>query len=233
MNGSHRLRGLELLAACAGVGAFLLVALACIGSGLLYTGAEGERYSPLNHWISELGQLGISDGAALFNAALMLGGGAFGLFVTGLATTSPSRLRWAFGPVGVVAGIGGIFVGVYPMNEGALHVAAAATFFNFGWVFVALASLAFVRGRERRHPAWLATLGAATVVTTLAFLVSLRVDTFSRERMASSGPILERPDLWIATILEWATLLGIMAWVLLASVAWLRELIRETGEAPA
>jgi hypothetical membrane protein len=233
VTGRHRLRGLELLAASAGVAAFIALAVACAGGALAYTGAQGEPYSPLNHWISELGQLGVSEGAELFNSMLMVGGGAFGLFVTGLAMTSPSRLRWVFGPAGIVAGIGGIFVGVYPMNAGGPHVLSASIFFLLGWIFVAIASLAFVRGREPRHPAWLALVGVVAALSTLAFLVSLRVDPTARSRMASSGPIIDRPDVWVATILEWASLLSIMAWVLLTSVAWLRQLVRESGEATA
>ena len=222
----------EWLAASAGLLAFAIVAVACVVPATVYTGTAGEPYNPLNHWISELGQLGVSAAAGLFNLGLMLGGAAFSLFVGGLAMTSPSRLRWVFGPAGVVAAIGGIFVGVYPMNFGARHVAAAFVFFGLGWVFVTLASVAFLRHREPRHPAWLAGVGAMSAAAFAAFIVSLQADAFSRERMASSGPIVGRPALWIAPILEWATLIGIMAFVLLTSLAWLRELAREVAEPP-
>lgn len=218
------------MAAAAGIAAFIALAVACAGGALVYQGAQNEAYTPINHWISELGQLGVSEGAELFNAALMFGGGAFALFVMGMAMTSPSRLRWVFGPAGVIAGIGGIFVGVYPMNAGDAHALSAATFFLLAWVFVAVASLAFVRACEPRHPAWLALLGAVTALVTLAFLISLRVDPEARARMQSTGPIVDRPPVWIPTILEWATLLLVMTWVLLTSLAWLRQLVRESAE---
>ncbi len=213
--------------------AFLVIAFGCVWPALGYTGTAGEPYSPLNHWISELGQEGVSARAAWFNASLIIGGAAFVAFVAGLALTSPSRLRYAFGPVGAIAGIGGIFVGLFPMNHPAQHVIAAFTFFNLGWIFVALASIAFVRHREPRHPVWLALPGAASVVAFTAFLVSLRTDEFSRTRMASDGPITGRPDVWIAPILEWATLVSIMVWVLLTAVAWWRDLRREPAAAGA
>jgi hypothetical membrane protein len=230
---ANRHRGLEILAAWAGVAAFVVIGLACAWPAFLYRGIVGEPYSPLNHWISELGQLGVSSAAGPFNLGLMLGGAAFSLFGAGLATTSPSRLRWVFGPVGVAAGIGGAFVGAYPMNAGDLHVIAASVFFNLGWIFVALASTAFVRHREPRHPVALAGGGAISVAAFLAFLVSLRVDEFARRRMASSGPISDRPDVWSAPVLEWASLLSIMAWVLLTSLAWLQALQREPGGSTA
>ncbi len=219
----------ELLAAGAGMLAFVLIAAGCVISALGYTGTAGEPYSPLNHWISELGQEGVSARAPVFNGCLVLGGLAFVEFVAGLWRSSPSRLRWAFGPVGVLAGVGGLLVGVFPMNHPTQHVAAAAVFFNLGWVFVLLASAAFVRHPETRHPRWLAGLGAVSVAMFIGFILSLAADPFSRQRMASTGPITGRPDVWIAPTLEWAALISIMVWVLLASLAWWRVLRREAG----
>jgi len=226
---SRRQPQLELLAAILGIVSFIAITLGFVWSSLGYVGPAGEPYSALNHWISELGQEGVAARADWFNRGLMVGGVAFVGFVLGLARTSPSQLRWAYAPIGVVAGIGGFFVGVFPMNHADQHVVAASTFFNLGWIFVALASIAIVRNREPRHPAWLAIVGVASVAAFIAFLVSLRTDEFSRQRMASSGPITDRPDVWIAPILEWATLISIMVWVLLASIAWLRELRREAA----
>ena len=214
----------EWTASTAGIVAFVAIALGCVVSALDYAGAAGEPYSPLNHWISELGQEGVAARAAGFNVSLVVGGIGFVLFISGLAITSRSRLRWAFGPVGVVAGLGGLFVGLYPMNHPTEHVLAASTFFNLGWISVGLASIAFVVGRDPRFPPWLAVVGAATVACFIAFLVSLRVDDFSRTRMASTGAITGRPDVWTAPILEWGVLVGIMAWTLLASLTWRREL---------
>jgi hypothetical membrane protein len=230
---SRRRPAVERVAAVLGALSFIVIALGCVWSALGYTGTAGEPYSPLNHWISELGQEGVAARADWFNRALILGGAGFIGFVVGLAWTSPTRLRWVFGPVGVVAGIGGICVGLFPMNHPDQHVIAASTFFNLGWIFVALASIAFVRHREPRHPAWLAVVGGASAAAFIAFLVSLRTDEFSRQRMASTGAITGRPDVWIAPILEWATLITIVAWVLLASVAWLSELRQPRRESAA
>jgi hypothetical membrane protein len=211
----------------AGVLAFLAIAAGCAWGAVGYVGTAGEPYSPLNHWISELGQLSVAAHAGVFNLMLVVGAASFIVFVVGLWLTGPSRLRWVFGPVGSLAGVGGILVGLFPMDHPDQHVLAASTFFNLGWIFVALASIAFVRNREARFPVWLAGVGAASVVAFIAFLVSLRTDDFARQRMASDGPIVGRPDVWVAPILEWATLAGIMAWVLLTSVTWWRQLQRE------
>lgn len=226
---SRRRPAVERIAAIAGIVAFGAIALGCVWAALGYTGLRGESYSPLNHWISELGQEGVSERAAAFNAGLMVGGAGFVVFVVGMALTSPSRLRWAFGPIGVLAGIGGALVGVFPMNHPEQHAAAASTFFNLGWIFVGLASISFVVHREPRLPAWLAIPGAATVVAFIAFLASLRTDELSQQPATANGVILARPQVWIVPILEWATLVAIMLWVLLAAVAWYGELRREAG----
>jgi hypothetical membrane protein len=208
------------IATTAGIIAFVAIMLGSVVAALGYQGARGEAYSPLNHWISELGQLGVSGRASVFNVGVVTGSVAFDVFMLGLAITSPSRLRWAFGPIGVISGIGGCFVGVYPMNYSDAHVFAASIFFNLGWLAVGLASISFLRIPEPRFPRWLVAVGAATVVVFIAFLVALRVDDFSRQRMASSGPIVGRPEVWLGPILEWAVLVGIMAWTLLVSLSW-------------
>ncbi len=217
----------ERWAVRAGLLAFLAITVGSVWGAVGYVGTAGEAYSPLNHWISELGQVSVAAHAGFFNLMLVIGGASFIAFVLGLWRTSPSRLRWAFGPVGSVAGVGGLLVGVFSMDQPHQHVLAAFTFFNLGWIFVALASIAFVRTRDARFPVWLAAVGAASVVAFIAFLVSLQTDEFSRQRMASDGPIAGRPDVWIAPILEWATLAGIMVWVLLTSLAWWRQTRRE------
>jgi hypothetical membrane protein len=219
-----RRRSIGRIAATAGIVSFWTVVLGAVVAWLGYAGTSGEAYSPLNHWISELGQEGVSARAPVFNVALVVAGIGFLVFMAGMALTSPSRLRWAFGPIGAIAGIGGAFVGLYPMNHPTEHVLAASTFFNLGWIAVALASITFLRFPDERFPRWLVGVGAAAVVAFVAFLASLRIDEYSRARMAATGPIEGRPDVWIAPILEWSVLAGIMAWTLLAGLTWRRAL---------
>jgi len=208
------------IATTGGILSFWTIVLGSAVAWLAYHGARGEAYSPLNHWISELGQLGVSERASTFNLGLVAAGMEFVLFILGLAMVSPSRLRWVFGPIGAVAGLGGSFVGVYPMNNPDAHILAASTFFNLGWISVAIASFTFLRFPDPAFPRRLVVVGAVTVVAFLAFLISLRVDEFSRNRMASSGAIVDRPEIWIGAILEWAVLAGIMVWTLLVSLSW-------------
>ena len=87
------------------------------------------------------------------------------------AATHTGTLRYLYGLTGVIAGIGGAFVGVFPMNDLAMHSIAALTFFLLGLVTVLLASIDFVRRPDPRFPRWLAAVGAVTVAAFAIFLV--------------------------------------------------------------
>jgi hypothetical membrane protein len=202
-----------------GVAGASVIAIGSIITAIAYTGSKSEPYSPLNHWVSELGQTGISELAGLFNISLIVGGVLFAVFMVGLAAVRTGWLRFVFGAIGVVAGIAGAFVGVYPMNNLDVHGIVALTFFNLGWIAVGLASIDFLRNRDPRFPWWLAVIGGLTVVTFLAFLAVL-APLLSGDGLAAPDV---RPDIWIVAILEWGVLIGILGWVFLTGLTWLRH----------
>ncbi len=215
--------GAQRVGAWAGVVGALVITVGSIVTGLAYTGSQGEPYSPLNHWVSELGELKNSELAGLFNLALVVGGACFVVFMIGLVVARPGILRALAGVIGVVAGIGGLFVGVFPMDHLDQHGLAALTFFNFGWIAVALASIDFVLRPDARWPRWLAIVGAATVLAFVGFLVEL--EGITNPDGALAVPDL-RLDVWSVAILEWLTLAGILLWVFLTGAFWLRALRR-------
>ena len=199
-----------------------VITVASIVAGLAYTGRAGEAYSPLDHWVSELGEVGVSSLALVFNAGLVVGGLCFALFMLGLASSRTGTLRHAYGVIGAIAGVAGCLVGVFPMNQLGAHRLAALSFFDLGWIAVALASIDFVRRPDPRSPRWLAIVGAATVIAFLAFLGALGADP-----LVAAGALdvpAERPAVWSVTMLEWAVIAGIVAWTFLAAAAWWRAL---------
>jgi hypothetical membrane protein len=202
----------------AGIIGSATIALASLITAIAYSGSNGEAYSPLNHWVSELGEMGVSQLALLFNFALIVGGALFVVFMVALAATRDGLLRYSYGAFGVVAGIGGLFVGVFPMNNLDLHGIAALTFFNLGWLAVGLASIDFLRQPDRRFPRWLVIIGGLTVAAFVAFLAVL-LPLLSGDGLAAPDV---RPDVWIVPILEWAVLIGILAWVFATGWTWLR-----------
>ncbi len=58
----------------AGLAGVLAVLLGSLVAGIFYRGKDGERYSPLNHFISELGEEGVSAKAGWFNLSLIVSG---------------------------------------------------------------------------------------------------------------------------------------------------------------
>jgi hypothetical membrane protein len=189
--------------------------VASVVAALAYTGTAGEGFSPLNHWVSELGELGVSSLAIVFNVGLIVGGLALALFMAALGRLRRSRLAWIYVPVGLVAGVSGALVGVFPMNNRDIHIVVALGFFVLGWVAVGLASLDIWRRPEPRFSRWLPALGAVTVALFLVFL-----SVYIPYLYTGTGG--DRPAVSVATVLEWLVLVGIIGWVLVASLTWWR-----------
>lgn len=210
----------DTLASSAAIGGSLAIGIGSLVAAIPYAGTRGEPYSLLNHFVSELGQVGVSTLAPLFNVALVIGGIGYAVFMLGLGLAHPTRYRWGFMPFGVIAGISGMFVGIFPMNNLPPHALSASVFFNLGWISVGLASVSFWRHPDRRFDRRLSLLGALTVACFFAFLGILRVDPI----IASTGFAVpdERPLVWPVPALEWAVLIGILAWTLLAGISWRR-----------
>ena len=99
--------------------AFFLVA--SVAAALVYSGTSGEGYSPLNHWVSELGELGVSQLAFVFDLGLVVGGICLAVFMTALGVARGGRLAWIYVPLGIVSGVAGALVGVFPMNQIGVH----------------------------------------------------------------------------------------------------------------
>jgi hypothetical membrane protein len=191
-------------------------AIASLIAGVFYVGTQSEPFSPLNHWVSELGEMGVSSLALVFNIGLLVGGLALALFFFALGRLRSSRLASVYVIVGIVAGVSGALVGVFPMNNRSIHIVFALGFFVLGWVAVGLASLDIWRRPEARFSRWLPALGALTVAVFLLFL-SVYIPYLY------TGTGSDRPDVSIATVLEWLVLIGIMGWVLVASATWWRH----------
>jgi hypothetical membrane protein len=215
-----RLDRLDRIAACAGIVGGSVMAIGSMATAVAYRGADGERFSPTNHFVSELGELAHSELARTFNLSVIAGGLCFAVFMSGLAASRPGWLRVAAGGVGIVAGVAGSFVGVFPMDDIGRHTRAAMTFFNLGWIAVALASLDFVVRPDRRFPRPLAIVGLATVAAFIGFLREVRRMSTTPDA-ALDGPVI-RPEVWALPTLEWLTIIGIVGWVMLVGAAWLR-----------
>ncbi len=199
-------------------GATLLVT--SVVAALPYRDLAGQPYSPLNHFISELGERGVSTMAPLFDTGLMVGGVCLALFLVGLAWCTTGRLQFVVAAAGVVAGFGGLMAGVEPMNEGVAHLLASITFFVTVWVGIALFTVHVAVDARDGLPRWLLVPGIVAVVVDVVF-VAIYAASASSSGSALPDPV--RPAIWIVPLFEWLALLGVLVWVVLVAVALLRR----------
>ena len=194
-----------------------VVVLAVLYSSLLYRGKHGERYSLLNHFISELGEVGVSRAARVFNTGMLLGGLVLLPYIVALGRTLHSLLGWSGTAAGIIAVLGAAAVGVFPMNNLKLHIIAAMTYFRAGLVMVFLFGLAiFFQPAEKTI-----IPPAANILSLAAFLAYgsfLGLPMVKKEEQKPTE-ILDpeqkpkRPQVWALPMLEWAVFFSTIAWL--------------------
>lgn len=185
-----------------------------------YTGLEGEAYSPLNHFVSELGEVGVSTLAWAFNLSIVLGGLGLGTLTILLASSLRGRIRAALLVAGAIAGASGSLVGLFPMNYLAIHRIVSGVFFATGWLVAGVFSLWLLMAPRPWLPRWLLIPGAAVVAMFLAFGAVF----WTYHPASPDGPIVNRPaGLWVTPSLEWASLASLLVWFTCVSIALLRR----------
>lgn len=195
-----------------------LIILAVLYPALVYRGKCGERYSLLNHFISELGEVGVSRAAVLFNSGLLLGGLILIPYIISVGISLGSFLGWLGTAAGIIAVLGVAAVGIFPMNNLKPHAIAAMTYFRAGLVMVFFFGLAIVfqPGRETSIPQ------GANLLSLLAFLSygAFLVLPLFRNKVKKPAEILdpeqmpERPRLWPLAALEWLVFFSTIVWLL-------------------
>ncbi len=204
-----------------GIAGSLLVSLTTLITAIAYRGFDGLPYSFLNHYISELGYIGPSELAPLFNAGLIAGGVLFLPFVIGLGLYLPGWLSKLGILAGVFASVNCSLVGVFPMNRIAIHGPVAMNYFRGGLVTVLLFGLAILLQPKKRVvlPKTTALASLFAVLCFAAFLVYIQVDEdLSLNILSSSGG---RPTVWLKTVLEWLVFFSTLVWFLVIGLTGL------------
>ncbi len=188
--------------------------LACVVVSMVaYVGADGERFSPLNHFISELGHVGVSRFAGVFNTGLVVSGILYLPFSLGLGAVLGGWWAAAGTLAGVVSAVAVAGVGVFPMNDLPPHIAAAMLFFRSGLVAVLLFAVAIQRQRPDRkvidRRANIA--GLATVLAFAVFIAWIETRPGGSTGFQVSA-FSDRPAVWPSAILEWSILATLVAW---------------------
>jgi hypothetical membrane protein len=201
-----------------GLAGCLIIVMAIGVTSAFYLGRQKERYSILNHFISELGEKGISAKAQIFNGGLILGGLALLPFVVGLGLS----LHSVWGKLALVSGLGMagacIAVGLFPMNNLAPHVVAATSFFRLGLGTVLLFCIAvFAQPADdmgvplaTNIPAGLAVLAYAGM---LALVARQTIHGETVGEVMNTASLVNRPRVWLLPVLEWSVLAATLLWV--------------------
>lgn len=195
-----------------------LIVVCALVTALFYHGRLGEPYSPLNHFISELGERGVSTWAPLFNTGLMVGGLLLSLFMIALGRYLGTLPGYLAATVGGVAGLACSAVGLFPMDNLPRHLMASFSFFYSGMIAIGLFTFAVAWQSQRRLPRWLMVPGGLATAAFAVFLALPHVTGTSHRQLLDPSQIT-RPDIWAKTILEWSVFVTVLAWVLLVSIA--------------
>lgn len=202
-----------------GLASIGIVLAGAIAAALPYRGYAGEGYSPLNHFISELGEIGVSRLAWVYNLGLVVGGLGLGGFLVMVSRMMSGRIRLVFLAVSVVASLAGAMCGLFPMEYLSTHRLVSGIFFLTGWLVAATFTIWLAVYRPVEFPGWLTSPGVAVVIVFMAF-----IGVYATYHPADANAhILTRPEVWTVPLLEWAALLSLLAWMACVAATLLRD----------
>ena len=205
-----------------GLAGCLVIIFAMLYTGAGYSGRKQEKYSPLNHFISELGEAGVSDRAKVFNYGLIAGGVLLVPFVIGFGMVLSSVWAVLATIAGVWAAVSCILVGVFPMNNLEPHVKVATSYFRSGLVMVLLFGIAILvqpPGQAKISPlASITSLLAALSYGSFLFLGRLPENTPAAPEGPNPQLIPDRPQFLGLAALEWLVFLSTILWFIAAVI---------------
>lgn len=202
----------------------LIIAGSSLLAALFYRGREGERYSVCNHYISELGEVGVSRLAWIFNAGMIIGGILFVLMMAGLGLSLASVWGKIAMAAGMFAGVFCALVGVFPMNDIKPHSFVAMIYFRAGLVTVLLFTIAvFVQPDGGRVlPLYVNIFSALAFAAYLLFIILVgRAEhkVNANANLLDTNEVIERKKFWIVPFLEWMVFFTTLLWFLVVATA--------------
>jgi hypothetical protein len=215
------LRQRKLASLCGLLGSVILI-IGCIVPALSFHGKDGETYSLLNYFISELGLVGVSKLANVFNGCLIVSSLSIGMFMVGLGRHFQTRLACAGAVSGMVFAMLGSVVGQIPMNDLEIHLKMAFCYFLSGLFTIGLFSLVMARDRNNRLPR---RLLIPSLIAMASFAALLAWPLITRQSLADIIRVYHtsRPGIWVLAILEWLVFIMGTTWIILVSAClWMR-----------
>jgi hypothetical membrane protein len=203
-----------------GIFGALVIFIGIILSAAAYQGRTGERYSFLNHFVSELGEVAHSELALAFNLGLFIGGILLLVFLLGFSLYVGGWFGWVLGLLGIVISISGALVGIFPMDNLEPHFWVAMTFFYMGLMITIIFSV-YVLFLDRRNlfNRWLSVPGLLSAAAFFYFLFMTDPIVPEDSSVEELFQALEnRPNIWETAVFEWVVVFTILGWILSLSV---------------
>lgn len=206
-----------------GITGSLIILIALVVPQFAFQNHEGEKYSVGNHFISELGWIGVSKYALVFNINLIIAGILFTVFIYGLTLQFNGfwgKLTTIFG---LTSSLGCTLVGIYQLQTGVTPITShllAAMFFFTNALLAILTSTFMILSQKQKFKT-VSKLSCIPNLMILCLFASLLTIDFSNDVLIyidlKNMKIINRPHLWSAPIIEWAIVLSILAYILLSS----------------
>lgn len=225
-----------------GVIGFSLIMLGCIITAIGYQGPSGQRYSMLNYYISELGSVSESNLSIVFNIGIFLGGICFAIGIFGFIYVFETKIGKISCFVGIFSAIFGSLVGVFPMDVNiTMHTLTAVMFFYGGMFAIILLTVSLFFEKNNIFPKYLIIVGIVGAIFFIIFnlvisdFVAVFTGTMGENIQPQDGTFSIdsiRPEgYWSMPFFEWLSLLGVLIWLFLASVEYLKYQKRNANNA--
>lgn len=188
---------------------------------LAYRGKNNERYSITRFFVSELGEVGVSKLAWLFNGGLILGSFLLFLMMPGVGISLGNVWGYIGAFIGMIAAGGSLFVGIFPMNQIKPHTKAAMIYFRAGLATVFLFSIAILAqpAETRTIPLYTLVIGVIAFFAYSSFLVQIGKSVKNQQDNAfDTSEIHSRRAFWWMPFLEWMVVIFTILWFLIISV---------------
>lgn len=211
-----------------GLAGSAIVIVCSLITAIAYRDINGHPYDILNHFISELGEIGISKLAFVFNTGLIIGGIIFVIFMISLGVYIRTVPGYIASIIGAFSAISCSLVGFNPMNDISAHLKVALWFFYGGLITIILFTIAIIFDKQNKLPKKLLIPGIITILSFASFLLLPRVAHPDIKWTLDPSNVV-RPEIWWNTIFEWLVFLTIIAWITIVSIYLMKKKLDNPG----
>lgn len=208
-------RLLKKIAPIAGVVTCIILYSVIIIAAIPYIGQQGEAYSFLNHFISDLGSIRFSVNHNIYNLGIVFAAIGFGIFTLGLQTYANTPIMRRGVLAGVLSAGSCVGVGLVPEDYRIPHLILAVSFFSLAALAAGIVAWSIWREPTNPFPRWMAIHGALVPVAFVLFM-AMPKELMAKKRL--EGALFERPEIWWLPFFEWVIFGLLTTWIAVASI---------------